>query len=95
MKLIGHRSWKRRSQIELAHYYLGEAGVLSCSTYFAKFMSIKLLVSVIEQYLENYDPDRLDLLKYNIFPSLRENAKTDKDVLAIERLSEKIDSLIS
>lgn len=88
--LIAHRSWKRSDQIRLAEFYLRKLPFASSRVYecFASFMSLELLMKVIEKYWPS-DMSNADLLLYYLLPVLNKHAKSESDRKLISALSDK------
>lgn len=78
--LITHRSWQRPEQLRLSRYYLGKLPFSSAKPYeaFASFMSIKLVLKVIEGFIPETDADR-KLLLYHLRPVLQKSTRSDAD----------------
>ena len=74
------RSWKRADQLRLARYYLQKMPFASAKPYeaFITLMSLKLLISVLGEFLPKSNAD-IDLLVYHIRPVLEKAAQTSDD----------------
>lgn len=92
MQIIGHRSWRRRSQIDLAHYYFENLGI-GCALQFVPFMSIPLLISILDRYLPT-DPKSLQKISYYLVPALRKNSRSDRDVQEVNRFVDMIEVMM-
>ena len=78
--LIPHRSWKRNDQLRLARHYLRRLPFANARPYeaFASFMSLPLLVSVLEEFVPG-DAGKRDLFFYYAARVLNQRAQTAKD----------------
>jgi hypothetical protein len=87
MKLLPHRSWKKKEQVRLARYYLQRLPYASAVVYraFSAFMSVPALVRVVRERLP-LSAAHGDLLLYYLEPVLREKARSQADIALVNEL---------
>lgn len=85
--LMGHRSWKKPEQIQLAKYYLSKTPFANAKPYevFASFMSIANLATIMLEYVPVTAAHR-NILAYHLEPILKQRQKSAADQVAISRL---------
>ena len=78
--LLPHRSWKRADQIRLCKYYFQKIPFANSKVYeaFASFMSIDLMIKIVEENLPTSDSE-VNLLLYYLTPTLKKHSKSTKD----------------
>lgn len=78
--LLTHRSWKRADQVRLANYYLKKLPFASSRVYeaFASFMSIDLLIKILNEHLPKSSAE-MSLLVYYVGPVLEKSVRTETD----------------
>ena len=91
-QIIGHRSWRRRSQIDLAHYYIENLGI-GCALQFAPFMSTPLLISIVGIHLPT-DLKSLQKVSCYLVPARRKNSHSDRDVQEVDRFVEMLEVMM-
>ena len=98
-QLLKARSWKRADQLRLARYYLQKIPFANAKPYeaFVAFMSLKLFISVLREFLPKPKAD-VDLLVYYLKSVLEKAAKTSDDRAAVnallgDLLSAQLDSI--
>lgn len=79
-QLLRARSWKRADQLRLARYYLQKMPFASAKPYeaFATFMSLKLFILVLREFLPKTRAD-IDLLAYHLTAVLEKAVQTSDD----------------
>jgi hypothetical protein len=85
--MIQHLSWKVEDQVRLADHYLSRLPHASARGYeaFASIMSRDRFLSAIRRNWPQA-PERLDLLRYYLFPTIRSHYMQDATDAQIEAL---------
>ena len=94
---ISHRSWEKKDALRLTHFYIRGAlpnlhgGV---SEHFLRFLTVKKYVNVLNDYLHEIEPSKVELFISYVGPSLRKFSKTEKDNEIVTEFLNNLKSLV-
>ena len=91
IRLMRNFCWKRPDQIRLAKHYLASIPFANKKGYevFLSFMSVSNFIKAIQVYLP-MDESRISLLRYYLEPVLRNSAKSNMEIEAVEQFFKEL-----